>query len=385
MIQQDRPSGKPYAIVTTTVPITLELFQGELIRQLSREYRIALVSSAGSQLGRVAKAHGADAHPIDMAREISPLRDGRALWDFFTTLRRLKPELIVAATPKASLLGLTAALLARVPERLYLVYGFRFEGTRGLKRHVLVAMEKVTGRSATAIVSISPSLTRVATQRRLYSTRKLSSTHPASSHGVDCVRFHPLDAPPTFRQELGLVPDVLTIGFAGRLTHDKGLDTLIDAATELARRGVQFQLLVIGAPSELDSKVYLSRLRALHCHTIIIDHAPPREMPKYYNTMDVHVLPSLREGFPNVVLEAAACGVPTVTTAATGCIDSVVDNVTGLLVPPRDGMALADSLQKLLMDSPMRQRMGKAALDRVRSDFQPANVVKSLLKPIEAL
>lgn len=373
---------KPRAIVTTTVPVTLETFQSELIQQLQHEYEVVLVSSPDSALGRVAAGFDVSYYAVEMTRTISPRRDAVAVLNFLRILRHVRPTLVVAATPKASLLALVASRLTRVPSRLYIVYGFRFEGSHGLHRHVLILMERISGLLATSIITISPSLAEAARRLTLYPNGRVSSTHPASSHGVNCTNFRPLPASESLRSELGLNDSLPVIGFAGRLTHDKGLDTLILSVDELERRGVRMQLLVISGGDEPDSEFYLDRLRHMRTHVAIVQRVRPADMPQYYNLMDVHVLPSLREGFPNVVLEASASGVPTVTTLATGCRDSVLPGKTGLLVPVRDWRALADSLQELLQNPTLRRRMGDAARTWVESEFQPRKVVASLLRPI---
>ena len=152
------------------------------------------------------------------------------------------------------------------------------------------------------------------------------------------------------------------VGFVGRLTRDKGLPELIEAFDLILRAEPSARLLLVGwfdaAEDALDADLR-ARIRkpsaASHCTGFVADTAP------YYRAMDVLVLPTWREGFPNAVLEAAATGIPVVTTECTGARDSVVPEVTGLLIPPGYPEAICEAVLKLLRDPERRQRMGQAA------------------------
>jgi glycosyltransferase involved in cell wall biosynthesis len=360
----------------------MNVFHRELIRQLGVDHEVHVVSSPGHHLESLSADLGLMPHIIPMTREISPRRDLRAFTTWVRLLAQLRPNLVVSATPKASLLAQIAASVTGVPRRLYYVGGLRFEGDVGVRRAVLVLLEKVTGRAATHVVVNSDSALRAATEMRLYRASKLSATDPGSSHGVDSTHFKPGARDPVLLNTLALDTSLPIIGFAGRLTHDKGVDDLIAALEMLVASRVSVQLLVLGSQDEPDSATYVERLRASGARVSLAGEVS--DMRRYYRLMDVHVLPSLREGFPNVVLESAACGVPTVTTTATGCVDSVVDGETGLLVPPRDSTALADAICALLDNEDRRLEMGRAGRRRAVKDFQPESVVRSLLAPVSA-
>lgn len=376
-----RPSPRPRAVVSATLPVTLNAFHRELIRQLSLTHDVHVVASEGPELEVLGQALGVQTHILTMTREISPRLDLQGLVGFTRLLRTLQPEIVVTATPKASLLGQVAALVSRVPQRLYYVGGLRLEGETGARRWLLRAMEVVTGRAATAVVVNSPSLRTEAERLGLFPDRRLHSTVPGSGHGVDTSSFAPAPRDPELARALGL-GDRPVVGFAGRLTHDKGIDDLVTAARALAEAGTNAQLLVVGPQDEPDSRHYLRLLEDAGLPVATSGSVPPERMAAYYNLMDVHVLPSLREGFPNAVLEASACGVPTVTTTATGCVDSVLPGRTGLLVPVRDPGALASAMQHLLLDDEARTRMGSAAREWVSATFRPETVVRSVLRPV---
>jgi glycosyltransferase involved in cell wall biosynthesis len=284
---------------------------------------------------------------------------------------------VLSATPKASLLALLAARVARVPVRLYSAVGLRLEGAEGNRRRVLAGVERLTTWAATDVVANSPSLAARYRELRLVSPRKIRTTTPGSSHGVDTSHYRPQPADDRLAQELGLDLARPVVGFVGRLTHDKGIDALLAAMVLLEPKVPGVQYLVVGPQDEPDSEVYLRRLSGSTAR--VVATGPVTDVRPYFSLMDVHVLPTLREGFPNVVLEASAMEVPTVTTTATGSVDSVVPGVTGLLVPCEDPTALAEALQTLAVAPDIRTELGRAARKWVTRQFQPEDVVRSLL------
>ena len=243
------------------------------------------------------------------------------------------------------------------------------EGARGLTATLLWAIEKVSIACATDVVVVSASLAAEARRRHLLPRRGAWLIGSGSSNGVlsaDVVaRVSAVDAA-ALREGLGLAPTDVVVGYVGRITGDKGVETLLDAAAALAG---QVRLLLVGSVDEADLQGRIARIQPKVAH---VDWT--NDPWSYYAALDVLCLPTRREGFPNVVLEAASAGVPTVTTTATGAVDSVIDGVTGLIVPVDDAEALADAL-RLLADDPGRRRsLGSAARRRVETDFVPQNI-----------
>ncbi|MBD3782261.1 MAG: glycosyltransferase family 4 protein [Micrococcales bacterium] len=367
--------------MTATIPMTVDAFQRELIRQLcEHNYEVTVVSSPGGRLWKVADDLHVKASAIGMTRALSPGRDALALVRWIVLLVRLRPQLVVSATPKASLLAMVAARLTGVPRRLYSAVGLRLEGEEGWRRTLLIAMERITAGSATTVVPNSPSLAAKYRDLALVDPSKIHPTVPASSHGVDTQYFTPRERDLSVLDELGLDPSIPIAGFVGRLTHDKGIDDLVAAVTLVHGAKVPFQLLVVGPQDEADSARYSALLRGCPVPVATVDEVS--DVRPYYSCMDVHVLPTLREGFPNVVLEAAAMGVPTVTTRATGAIDSVDDDVTGRLVEVSDPRALARAMSDLLSDRTRAQQLGHAAREKAVRAYEPRAVVRSHLRSV---
>jgi glycosyltransferase involved in cell wall biosynthesis len=370
--------NQPVAVVTATIPITISKFHRELIRQIQAEgYDVCVVSSPGVELESVGDKLGVRVRSLPMKREISPFADLIALVRWVWVCLSEHPSLLVSASPKASLVSLLAAKATRIRRRLYYLGGLRLEGESGGRRRLLTVLEKLTSWASTEVVANSPSLAARYAELRLAPGHKLRQTRPGSSHGVDSTYFSPLLPDLDLADELGIDPSVPVIGFVGRLTHDKGIDTLIKAIALLHVDEIACQLLLVGPQDEPDSAIYMERLKSMGELVVAVEGVD--DVRPYFGLMNVHVLPSLREGFPNVVLEASAMGLPTVTTNATGAIDSVRNNETGLIVNTQDPSALADALKTLVLEPATTSRFGVAAREWVVADFQPVSVVRTLL------
>ena len=217
------------AVLATTVPVTLRTFHTGTVRALQRDgYDVTLVSSPGSDLDRAAAVTNSPAVALFMARGLTPASDVRALWSWVRMLRRIRPRLVVAGTPKCALLAMVAAALQRVERRIYICGGLRLEGEAGWRRTVLATMERIAMAAATEVVVNSRSL--LDEVGWLVDKSKVRQTLPGSSHGVDSEHFAPREPDRALLASLGLDPDLPVLGFVGRLTRDKGVDTLIEAA-----------------------------------------------------------------------------------------------------------------------------------------------------------
>lgn len=282
-------------------------------------------------------------------------------------LRRVRPDIVETGTPKAGLLGMVAARWAGVPVRVYLLRGLRLESEHGLRHKLLSLLERVACGNATHVIAVSPSLRNRAIELGLCAEPKIVVIGKGSSNGV-AVR-NPSDPSDVadLRRELAIGIDEKVIGFVGRLTPDKGIADLNEASTMLGQAGTRHVLLIIGGADGDDSPPILEGQTRQERRTVCAGHVDDPE--RYFPLMDVLCLPTYREGFPNVVLEAAVAGVPTVTTSATGAKDSVIHDVTGLVARVGDAEDLARWLTVLVENDALRHRLGAAAAEYVSTHF----------------
>ena len=358
--RSSHPPGQPRTIlIGVTHPQTCLVLSARLRTLRESGFRVLLVSSPGELLDSTASREGVDRIAIPMQRGIAPFADLISLWRLWRLLEDRRPNLVEFSTPKAGLLGSLAARLCGVPRRVYMLRGLKVEGSAGIKRSLLLATERLASACAHVVLCNSESLRDQAVALGVAPRSKLRVLGEGSSNGVDIERFSP--GPDQVRNRLGIPHDAKVVGFVGRLTCDKGLPELVDAFDVILRARPCARLLLVGwfdaAEDALSQELRTRILRhpGIDCTGFVTDTAP------YYRAMDVLVLPSWREGFPNAVLEAAASGVPVVTTECTGARDSVVPEVTGLLIPPGYPEAISEAVLKIISDPALQRRMGCAA------------------------
>lgn len=270
-------------------------------------------------------------HNVPMARTPGPT-DARSLLAMRNQLQELSPHVVMGSTPKASLLSLVAAKSLRIPHRVYWCRGARWEGTAGLARRAFLTWERATAAMSTAVLAVSPSLADRMVADRVVRTRP-TVLGDGGSKGVDTDRFRPTagDAP-------------LTLGFVGRIARDKGIAEVLAVFDLLGPQHPGLGLVVAGWEDATDP-VPAEVLARLHDDPAIemLGHLTPDQMPAAFQKMGVLIFPSAREGLPNAVIEAAACGVPTIGWEVTGVRDAVDPGVSGALVAPGELGQMAEA------------------------------------------
>lgn len=303
------------------------------------------------------------------------LRIGRELGAVVWHLRDVSPQVVNASTPKAGLLGMLAAWWCRVPVRVYVVRGLRYETATGWKRRLLLLTEKLACACAHRVVCVSESVRQEMIRFRLVSPRKAIVLAKGSSNGVVSKRFSMTDQARVaeLRERHRIASESEVIGFVGRLTRDKGVDELYQSFVSLKASRPGLKLLVVG-DFETGDPVPQATQQAMKNDSDVIITGFVKDTAPYYHLMTLLAFPSYREGFPNVPLEAACAALPTVGFAATGTVDAVVDGVTGTLVPVGDSAGLAAAIERYLDNPDLRKKHGQAGRERAERDFQPERI-----------
>jgi len=379
---------RPRAVHVVTSDLAVALLKGQLQFLRQQGFDVTLISSPGKWLDILSQTEHVRILSVPMAREIAPLKDFVSLCRLWRAMRALHPDITNVGTPKAGLLGGCAAWLTGVPQRFYTLRGLRFETSSGPRRRLLVFAERMACCFAHRIICVSKSLRDKAIASGLTTGQRTVVFGSGSSNGVDASRYVPtpdvLRRAAELRGKLGIPPLSPVIGFVGRLTNDKGIPELVEAFSCLGRIFPDLRLLLLGQ-FEAEDAVALNVRKSLEAHPRVILTGNVHDTAPYYALMDLLALPSHREGFPNVVLEAYAAGKPVVAARATGIVDAVVDGETGLLFPVGDVAALVCCLQRLLSDKVTATKFGSAGQELVKREFRQELVWNALTEEYRRL
>ena len=320
--------------------------------------------------------------PVGFTRVVNPLKDLAVIWCLYRLFRQEQFDLVQYATPKAALLGSLAAFAARIPVRLYLLWGLYYEGQTGLRRKILACIEWLIGRLSTHVLPNSHEMMRTLVEQKIISQSKCEVLLYGSACGIDFDEYDIEKWRPQRREvrtSLGLTDDDVLVGIFGRLTGDKGINETVKAFHQLAERIFNVYLLVIGEPEEKD-KPLPETLKEIQNHPRIFKLSRQESLLPFYTALDIVCLPTYREGFPQTHLEAQAMMVPVVSTDINGVREAVAPNETGLLVEPKNVEALIESLEKLIIDKPLRRRMGYNGRIRTFQLYNQKDIIKAIVQ-----
>lgn len=370
------PRLHPKLVYGITVADSAQSFlRGQLSFMAETGWDVTLACSPSRGLDLLRAHEGVQVVEIPTRRDISPLADIRSLISWVRLLRRVRPDVISVSMPKAALIGAFAGWLLQVPKRVYVVRGLRLESERGLRRRLLLVMERLTIACSTDVIAVSHSLRDELAALGVTGRKHTRVLGHGSSNGVDALgiqaRLDLLDRS-IVRRDLGVSDEsTFLVAFIGRVRSDKGVPELVEAMSM-----PPLETAVLATVGESEEPEVTLMLQSLGDRWISLGWCD--DVAPVLLGCDALCLPTHREGFPNVVLEAAAARRPVVTTMATGARDSVIDGTTGFLVPVRDPQALAAALGQLSTDPALRLRLGEEACRRVRQDFQPETIWRAL-------
>lgn len=385
---------KKKILVVITLLQSAESFVGDQMAYLQEKggYECHLICSPHPNLDDYARKQGISVKPIQIERTLSPVKDIKAFREIYKYIKEQSFDVLIAHSfPKACLLSMTAAKMAGVPHRIELAHGALQERLNGLMKRFVIMSERHNSNKAEKVIVVSKSVAEVRQKDKIDSASKQVLLSKGTCNGVDTkVQFNPGNVSEETKTKLqlqyGLEKDDFVVGFIGRLVRDKGVVELIEGFRMLQERHPEksIKLLVVGAPEKRDALPqetldFLSTDKSI----IYTGFVPYNKIARYYALMDTFILPSYREGFPTVVLEASAMGLPVVTTRKTGCIDSIVENETGLFVD-LDGESIAKALEAM-MDKDFAQRLGQNGRKWVTENYEHSIVREAMLQLIDSL
>jgi glycosyltransferase involved in cell wall biosynthesis len=352
-------------VLGITFPGSIILLKGQASYFKSLGYKVYLLSPPEERIEKYCTEEGCIHVPVNIARTINPLNDIITLYKLIIILKKIKPDIINVGTPKMGLLGIMAAAFARIKKRIYTCRGLRYEHEKGLKRRVLILTEKTASHLAHHIVCISKSVRDRGIYDGVFSEKKATLIGHGSSNGVDLDHFSPqkINQPEVYKlkAEFGL-EGKFVFGFVGRLLDRKGLKELYDAFYLVNQKHKNTYLIVLGGitKGQLTDE---SIIEKFYEHPAIDWLGFQPNVPLFMSAFDVLVLPAWWEGFGNVLIQAAAMGVPVVSTFGTGCRDAVKDGFNGTLVPVKDIKGLGKVMENYIEDESLRKNHGKNGIE----------------------
>lgn len=374
---------KPRLIRVTTIPLSLKvLLKGQHRFMSENGFDVLGVSSKGEELQEVKDSEGIAVYELAMTRTISPIKDLKALWNFYNLCKKEKPTIVHTHTPKAGLVGIVAAKIAGVPHRLHTVAGLPLMEAKGLKRNILVWVEKLIYYCATRIYPNSNGLHDFIKENNFTNSKKLKVIAQGSSNGINTEFFDPekisKEQKNILCEELDIKPDDFVLVFVGRLVADKGINELVDAFSSIKKSNLK--LLLVGTEERELDPLKAKTIAEIEQNPNIIAVGFQKDVRPYFAISDCLVFPSYREGFPNVVMQAGAMELPSIVSDINGCNEIIVEGENGVIIPPKNVEKLQEKIVFLYENKAFYHKLKQNSREMIVSRYEQTLVWNALLE-----
>ena len=374
-------------IRVVTSDVSFGLLKGQL-KFLSKYFKIVGVSSPGPNVAKATLREGIDIHTVKMSRHIDLIQDFKSLYNLYKVFKKEKPDMVHSITPKAGLLSMTAAYFARVPIRLHTFTGLIFPYRTGLFQKILITTDRILCFFATNLYPEGEGVKQDLISYKITS-KPLKVLGKGNVNGVDLAYYNPDNFITKdlndLKKELGIKDSDFVFIFLGRLVKDKGINELISAFKKLSTQKNNVKLLLLGKyEHELDPVLPETEFEVKTNDNIILAGWQTDTRP-YLLISNVSILPSYREGFPNVVLEAGAMGLPCIVTNISGCNEIIKDQYNGVIIPPKDEVKLFEAMKSILIDKKLVNEMALNSRAVIVNNYERSFVWNSLLEEYKFL
>ena len=373
----------------TTIPLSIEKLLENQPHFFSMYFDVTIVSSEKEKLKEIANEQEVKYFSLEITRKITPLQDLWCLVRLVSFLRQEKPHFVHSHTPKAGIIGMLAAYIAGVPVRMHTVAGLPLMEATGVKRWVLNVVERTKYFCSTHVYPNSKGLETFIIQNKFCTPKKIKVLGSGSSNGIDTSYFDPEQVSQAqqvaLKNELGIEPNDFVFCFVGRLVKDKGINELIQAFVTISKKHSSAKLMLVGhTEAELDP-LHPETLNRIEFDESIIEVGFQKDIRPYLAIADLFTFPSYREGFPNVILQANAMGVPCIVSDINGCNELIKQGENGLIVPSKNSEILKEQME-LLLENPNHLKASKSEIRNfIVSNFEREVFWELLLKEYKAL
>lgn len=373
--------AQPKLIRITTVPQSLRsLLKGQLHYMTKQGFEVIGISSPGEILDEVAEQENIQTIGVVMTRTISPLKDISAVWKLYKIFRKEKPQIVHTHTPKAGTVGMLAAKLARVPHRLHTVAGMPLLVTKGKKRKLLDFVEKKTYSWATMVYPNSNGLKNIIQNNKYTTQNKLKVIGKGSSNGIDTEEFNPVlvteKTKATLKKSLGIREKDFVFLFVGRLVTDKGVNELVAAFEQLFTSYKDIHLVLVGKFENHLDPLLLKTTISIEQHPQIHAVGYKTNVIDYFAFADVLTFPSYREGFPNVVMQAAAMQLNTIVSDINGCNEIITDAENGWIISVKNTDQLKNKMEWCYLNRDKSKTMGIKSRNLMQEKYERKKIWK---------
>jgi len=352
-------------IRAATTDLSIDFCRDVMIKMREKGYEMVALSSPGDYLTKLNKEDGFKTIEVHIERRISLWNDIKSLFNLIRVFRKEKPDVVHSITPKAGLLCMIAAWLAKVPIRIHTFTGLVWPTATGLSRRILMTTDWLTCACATHII---PEGEGVKSDLQKHITKKpMKVLGFGNIQGIDLARFDPSKFSKREKDN-----DEFVFLFVGRIVGDKGINEMVWAFTQLHQEYPKTKLRLVGDyEPELDS-LDPEADKEIRGNTAIEAKGSlfNEDLVRAYAEADCFVMPSYREGFPNSVLEAGAMGLPQVVTDINGSREIVTDGFNGLIVPSKDRESLYNAMRLIYQDNSLREKLASNARDSIARRFE---------------
>ncbi len=381
-------SIKNKLIRTSTIATSLDyLLKGQL-SFLKESYTVIAVSGENSHLQEVRDREGVQTISIEMQRNISLLKDIKSLWQLYWLFKKEKPLIVHSITPKAGLLTMISGYCAGVPIRIHTFTGLIFPSKTGFVKKLLIAMDKVLCYCATAIYPEGQGVKNDLIQYKI-TNKPLKVIANGNVNGIDMDYFNPIlfseEQNHLLKTSLQMTPDDFVFIFVGRLVGDKGINELITAFHKLSSEIEHVKLLLVGSfESDLDP-LLPETMQEIEANANIRFVGFQKDVRPYLGISDCSVLPSYREGFPNVVMQAGAMGLPNIVTNINGCNEIIMEGKNGIIIPVKDSDAICSAMKIMIENNTLRTCLQQNSRSMIMSRYEQHIVWDAILAEYQRL